>query len=71
MNFSGHFSHKNEEKKSDEKSAKNPAAQKEKSAKNPFCRKLSGPVRDTPPYRAIPFQDSIAEGLSHPFALFS
>ena len=23
---------------------------------------LSGPVRDTPPYRAIPFRDSIAEG---------
>ena len=32
---------------------------------------LSGPVRDTPPYRAIPFRDSIAEGVSHPFALFS
>ena len=28
---------------------------------------LSGPVRDTPPYRAIPFRDSIAD----PFALFS
>ena len=24
--------------------------------------KLSGPVQDTPPYRAIPFRDSIAEG---------
>ena len=23
---------------------------------------LSGPVRDTPPYHAIPFRDSIAEG---------
>ena len=33
-------------------------------------RGLSGPVRDTPPYRAIPFRDSIAEGVSHPFALF-
>ena len=31
---------------------------------------LSGPVRDTPPYRAIPFRDSIAEGVSHPFSLF-
>ena len=27
-----------------------------------FGRVLSGPVRDTPPYRAIPFRDSIAEG---------
>ena len=37
-------------------------------------RALKGPVpvRDTPPYRAIPFRDSIAEGgVSHPFALFS
>ena len=25
-------------------------------------RSLSGPVRDTPPYRAIPFRDSIAAG---------
>ena len=25
---------------------------------------LSGPVRDTPPYRAIPFRDSSAEGVS-------
>ena len=32
---------------------------------------LSGPVRDTPPYRAIPFRDSIAEGVSNPCALFS
>ena len=31
---------------------------------------VRGPVRDTPPYRAIPFRDSIAEGVSHPFALF-
>ena len=28
---------------------------------------LSGPMRDTPPYRAIPFWDSIAEGVSHPY----
>ena len=26
-----------------------------------ICHDLSGPVRDTPPYRAIPFRDSIAE----------
>ena len=32
---------------------------------------LSGPVRDTPPYRARPCRDSIAEEVSHPFALFS
>ena len=35
---------------------------------------LSGPVRDTPPCRAIPFRDSIGvsqRGVSHPFALFS
>ena len=30
---------------------------------------LSGPVRDTPPYRAIPFRDSIAEGVSHTICL--
>ena len=33
--------------------------------------KLSGPVRDTPPYRAIPFRDSIAEGGIAPICLFS
>ena len=32
-------------------------------------RKLSGPVRDTPPYRAIPFRDSIAEGGIAPICL--
>ena len=31
---------------------------------------LSGPVRDTPPYRATPFQES-ERRVSHPFALFS
>ena len=36
-----------------------------------FARPLSGPVRDTPPYRAIPFRDEFAEGVSHPFSLFS
>ena len=30
---------------------------------------LSEPVRDTPPYREIPFQDSIAEGVSHMLCL--
>ena len=30
---------------------------------------LSGPVRDTPPYRAIPFRDSIAEGGIVPICL--
>ena len=30
---------------------------------------LSGPVRDTPPYRAIPFRDSIAEGGIAPVCL--
>ena len=30
----------------------------------------SGPVRDTPPYRAIPFRDSIAQGGIAPFAVF-
>ena len=30
---------------------------------------LSGPVRDTPPYRAIPFRDSIAEGGIAPICL--
>ena len=29
----------------------------------------SGPVRDTPPYRAIPFRDSIAEGGIAPISL--
>ena len=32
-------------------------------------RELSGPVRDTPPYRAIPFADSIAEGCIAPIGL--
>ena len=32
-------------------------------------RELSGPVRDTPPYRAIPFRDSIAEGGIAPICL--
>ena len=32
---------------------------------------LSGPMRDTPPYRAIPFRDSIAEGGIAPICLFS
>ena len=30
---------------------------------------LSGPVRDTPPYRATPFRDSIAEGGIAPISL--
>ena len=30
---------------------------------------FSGPVRDTPPYRAIPFRDSIAEGGIAPICL--
>ena len=30
---------------------------------------LSGPVRDTPPYRAIPFRDSVAEGGIAPICL--
>ena len=30
---------------------------------------LSGPVRETPPYRAIPFRDSIAEGGIAPICL--
>ena len=30
---------------------------------------LSGPVRDTPPYRAIPFRDSITEGGIAPLCL--
>ena len=34
-----------------------------------FCHPLSGPVRDTPPYRAIPFRDSIAEGGIAPICL--
>ena len=44
-------------------------------AQNPLhCRgrtgpDLSGPVRDTPPYRAIPFRDSIAEGGITPICL--
>ena len=29
--------------------------------------RLSGPMRDTTPYRAIHFRDSIAEGVSHAF----
>ena len=32
-------------------------------------RALSGPLRDTPPYRAIPFRDSIAEGAIARFCL--
>ena len=31
---------------------------------------LSGPVRDTPPYRAIPFRDSIAEGIARVLLVF-
>ena len=31
--------------------------------------KLSGPVQDTPPYRAIPFRDRIAEGGIAPICL--
>ena len=38
-----------------------------KSLLNEFA--LSGPMRDTPPYRAIPFRDSIAEGDIAPFCL--
>ena len=34
-----------------------------------LSRWLSGPVRDTPPYRAIPFRDSIAEGGIAPICL--
>ena len=34
-----------------------------------FLWALSGPVRDTPPYRAIPFRDSIAEGGIAPICL--
>ena len=30
---------------------------------------LGGPVRDTPPYRAIPFRDRIAEGGIAPICL--
>ena len=33
------------------------------------CSDLSGPVRDTPPYREIPFRDSIAEGGIAPICL--
>ena len=32
-------------------------------------RSLSGPMRDTPPYRAIPFRDSIADGSVAPICL--
>ena len=34
-----------------------------------FGDNLSGPVRDTPPYRAIPFRDSVAEGGIAPICL--
>ena len=34
-------------------------------------KRLSGPMRDTPPYRAIPFRDSIAEGGIAPICLVS
>ena len=34
-----------------------------------WLRTLSGPVRDTPPYRAIPFRDSIAGGGIAPICL--
>ena len=37
--------------------------------KSSVSRGLSGPVRDTPPYRAIPFRDSIAEGGIAPICL--
>ena len=33
--------------------------------------KLSGPVRDTLPYRAIPFEIVSQRGVLHPFALIS
>ena len=36
-----------------------------------FRRVLSGSVRDTPSYRAIPFRDSIAEGGIAPICLVS
>ena len=35
----------------------------------PKMAELSGPVQDTPPYRAIPFRDSIAEGGIAPICL--
>ena len=35
-----------------------------------FRSALSGPTRDTPPYRAIPFRDSIAEGGISRFCFF-
>ena len=35
----------------------------------PQMQPLSGPVRDTLQYRARPFRDSIAEGMSHAFCL--
>ena len=35
----------------------------------PAKEALSGPVRDTPPYRAIPLRDSIAEGGIAPICL--
>ena len=34
-----------------------------------FAPSLSGPVRDTSPYRAIPFRDTIAEGGIAPICL--
>ena len=34
-----------------------------------ICHNLSGPMRDTPPHRAIPFRDSIAEGGIPPICL--
>ena len=45
-----------------------PSKPKEKNFRG---RALSGPVRDTPPYRAIPFRDSIAEGGIAPICLVS
>ena len=45
------------------------ARPRQKLKPNPLLQNLSGPVRDTPPYRAIPFRDSIAEGGIAPVCL--
>ena len=46
-------------------------ARKKSFVQTSLCRgaTLSGPVRDTPPYRAIPFRDSIAQGGIAPICL--
>ena len=62
--FSSHTSSRSTPKRGQEMGATRKVTRKDGN-----YRKLSGPVRDTPPYRAIPFRDSIADGGIAPICL--